>query len=230
MSRRADACSYRWLLADQVEAVEPPLRRSRRDAEASGASRDVADCAHARAPRPPASAARPRRRSPRARGRGRRPARRPATGRTSAAPRPTPRCAWQIQWPSSWAIVKRWRRVGVSPLIASDALTTIRRSDGISFPEHSPRSRSSIRRPSRSSAIDSTGTGISSAAEVASTPPGARGRAGRCTWSGLTSRERSSDDQERVHPPSITVRTYRPYGQVRLASLRRTVGGGSDWN
>ena len=44
----------------------------------------------------------------------------------------------------------------------SAALSTIRRSAGTSRPEQSPRSQlSSIRRPSRSSAIDSTGTGIS---------------------------------------------------------------------
>jgi hypothetical protein len=38
--------------------------------------------------------------------------------------------AWQIQWPSSWAIVKRCLRVGVSPLVASAASTRISRSAG----------------------------------------------------------------------------------------------------
>ena len=150
----------RWPVHES-EAVEPPLRRERRDVEA-GRQRVAGPGTPPtpRAPQPPASAARRRRRSPRARGCGRCPARRPASDSRSARTRRP--CAWQIQWPSSWAIVKRWRRVGVSPLIASDALTRIRRSVGISIPEHSPRSSSSIRRPSRSSAIDSTGTGISS--------------------------------------------------------------------
>ena len=150
----------------EPEAVEPPLRGQRRHVEAR---RDLAvrerrprlahRCLrHRAAPR--------RRRSPRARGRGRRPARGPAHGSRSAPSSPLS-FAWQIQWPSSWAIVKRWRRVGVSPLIASEALTRISRSAGISMPEHSPRSPSSIRRPRRSSAIDSTGTGISSPPKVA---------------------------------------------------------------
>ena len=68
----------------------------------------------------------------------------------------------KIQWPTSWAIVKRNAASrGVSPLMAFAALTTIRRSAGRSTPEQPPRPSSSIRRPRKSSAIDSTGTGIS---------------------------------------------------------------------
>ena len=60
----------------------------------------------------------------------------------------------------SCAIVKRWRRSGGSSRGLSPALRTIVRSAGSSIPDQSS-IRSSIFRPRRSSAIDSTGTGIS---------------------------------------------------------------------
>ena len=65
---------------------------------------------------------------------------------------PRPSRTWQIQWPISWAMVKR-RRSGLEP--ASRWSIQISRQAGMSIPE-TPRGAWPIARPKRSSAIDST--------------------------------------------------------------------------
>ena len=139
------------------------MHRGRRDVEAGGAGGDVLQLRPRLAARPaPASGAPRRRRSPRARAPGRRPrSGRPDDSTTARRSGARPSRQWQTQWPISWAIVKRKRRSGGSlrPPARSSAFRTMRRSAGRSIPEQSMSQRSSTRRPSRSSAIASTGTG-----------------------------------------------------------------------
>ena len=110
-------------------------------------------------------------------------ARLPTAYSSSSSSRPPRPAARGRPSGTAWAIVKRWRRVGVSPFVASAALTTISRSEGrasrSSRRGRAPRSagRAGPRRSTRPA------RGSLPRGRLRGTPPGARARGGRYSGS-----------------------------------------------